>query len=160
MNAAIGKTEIATKKSIIDEIIADESVEFGYKQGLNSASGTNLAIDALFRNSSIDIPGVIQDLEINEQWLFTDGEFGKLGNRKVWEIIRESVPNKTQFGDAIISDKHANFFINKDNASYAFIIGEDELKSENIIVKSLNDENSEQIIMNISEIENFIQNIK
>ena len=38
--------------------------------------------------------------------------------------------------------------------------GEDELKSENIIVKSLNDENSEQIIMNISEIENFIQNIK
>ena len=49
---------------------------------------------------------------------------------------------------------------NKDNASYAFIIGEDELKSENIIVKSLNDENSEQIIMNISEIENFIQNIK
>ena len=39
-------------------------------------------------------------------------------NRKVWEIIRESVPNKTQFGDAIISDKHANFFINKNNASY------------------------------------------
>ena len=39
-------------------------------------------------------------------------------NRKVWEIIRESVPNKIQFGDAIISDKHANFFINKDNASY------------------------------------------
>jgi len=80
------KDIIPTKKSIIDEIIADESVEFGYKQGLNSASGTNLAIDALFRNSSIDIPGVIQDLEINEQWLFTDGEFGKLGNRKVWEI--------------------------------------------------------------------------
>ena len=39
-------------------------------------------------------------------------------NRKVWEIIKESVPNKTQFGDAIISDKHANFFINKNNASY------------------------------------------
>ena len=49
---------------------------------------------------------------------------------------------------------------NKDNASYALIIGEDELKSENIIVKSLNDENSEQVIMNISDIENFIQNIK
>ena len=39
-------------------------------------------------------------------------------NRKVWEIIKESVSNKTQFGDAIISDKHANFFINKNNASY------------------------------------------
>ena len=39
-------------------------------------------------------------------------------NRKVWEIIKESVSNKTQFGDAIISEKHANFFINKNNASY------------------------------------------
>ena len=39
-------------------------------------------------------------------------------NRKVWEIIKESVPNKTQFGDAVISDKHANFFVNKNNASY------------------------------------------
>lgn len=80
------KDIIPSKKSIIEEIIADESVEFAYKQGLNSASGTNLAIDALFRNSAIDIPGVLQDLEINEQWLFTDGEFGKLGNRRVWEI--------------------------------------------------------------------------
>ncbi len=39
-------------------------------------------------------------------------------NKKVWEIIKESVPNKTQFGDAVISNKHANFFINKNNASY------------------------------------------
>ena len=39
-------------------------------------------------------------------------------NRKVWEIIKESVPNGTKFGDAVISDKHANFFINKNNASY------------------------------------------
>tara|TARA_B100000579_G_scaffold302382_1_gene252252 strand:- start:3703 stop:4611 length:909 start_codon:yes stop_codon:yes gene_type:complete len=39
-------------------------------------------------------------------------------NKKVWEIIKESVPNNIQFGDAIISDKHANFFINKNNASF------------------------------------------
>ena len=42
----------------------------------------------------------------------------KQTNKKVWEIIKESVPNNIQFGDATISDKHANFFINKDNASY------------------------------------------
>ena len=42
----------------------------------------------------------------------------KQTNKKVWEIIKESVPNDIQFGDAIISDKHANFFINKGNASY------------------------------------------
>ena len=39
-------------------------------------------------------------------------------NKKVWEIIKKSVPNNTQFGDAVISEKHANFFINKNNASY------------------------------------------
>ena len=39
-------------------------------------------------------------------------------NKKVWEIIKDSVPNDIQFGEAIISDKHANFFINKGNASY------------------------------------------
>ena len=42
----------------------------------------------------------------------------KQNNKKVWEVIKESVPKDTQFGDAIISEKHANFFINKDNASY------------------------------------------
>ncbi len=42
----------------------------------------------------------------------------KQSNKKVWEIIRESVPIDTQFGDAIISNKHANFFINKNNATY------------------------------------------
>ena len=42
----------------------------------------------------------------------------KQTNKKVWEIIKESIPIDIQFGDAIISDKHANFFINKNNASY------------------------------------------
>ena len=39
-------------------------------------------------------------------------------NKKVWEIIKESVPDNIQFGDAIISDKHSNFFVNNGNASY------------------------------------------
>ena len=39
-------------------------------------------------------------------------------NKKVWEVIKESVPINTKFGDAIISEKHANFFINRDKASY------------------------------------------
>ena len=28
------------------------------------------------------------------------------------------MPINTKFGDAVISDKHANFFINRENASY------------------------------------------
>ena len=37
-------------------------------------------------------------------------------DKKVWELIKLSVPNHTGYGDAIISKKHANFFINKKNA--------------------------------------------
>ena len=42
----------------------------------------------------------------------------KQTDKKVWEIIKESIPGNTQFGDAIVSNKHANFFINKGNANY------------------------------------------
>ena len=37
--------------------------------------------------------------------------------KKVWELIRESVPTDLNFGDAYISNKHSNFFINKKNAT-------------------------------------------
>ncbi len=37
-------------------------------------------------------------------------------DKKVWELIRSSVPNNISFGDAAISEKHANFFVNKKNA--------------------------------------------
>jgi len=39
-------------------------------------------------------------------------------SKKVWELIRESVPLDTSFGDAYISSKHCNFFVNKKNASF------------------------------------------
>jgi len=42
----------------------------------------------------------------------------KQTDKKVWEIIKESIPSNIQFGDAIVSNKHANFFINKGNANY------------------------------------------
>ena len=42
----------------------------------------------------------------------------KQTDKKVWELIRESVPKDTMFGDAYISNKHANFFVNKGNASF------------------------------------------
>jgi UDP-N-acetylmuramate dehydrogenase len=38
--------------------------------------------------------------------------------KKVWQLIKESVPLDTSFGDACISDKHYNFFVNKNNASF------------------------------------------
>ena len=39
-------------------------------------------------------------------------------SKKVWELIKESVPSDIKFGDACISKKHSNFFVNKGNASF------------------------------------------
>ena len=39
-------------------------------------------------------------------------------DKKVWELIKESVALDTRFGDAHISNKHCNFFVNKNNASF------------------------------------------
>ena len=38
--------------------------------------------------------------------------------KKVWELIKESVPLDKSFGDACISQKHCNFFVNKGQASF------------------------------------------
>ena len=38
--------------------------------------------------------------------------------KKVWELIKESVPLDQSFGDAYISEKHCNFFVNKGDASF------------------------------------------
>ncbi len=39
-------------------------------------------------------------------------------DKKVWELIKDSVPLDTRFGDACISEKHCNFFVNKGNATF------------------------------------------
>ena len=37
---------------------------------------------------------------------------------KVWELIKQSVPEHTKFGDAVISSHHANFFVNEKDAKF------------------------------------------
>ena len=56
----------------------------------------------------------------------------KITTKKVWELIRVSVPADTKFGDACISDKHSNFFVNKGNASFS-----DMKKLINFVEKSV-----------------------
>ena len=38
--------------------------------------------------------------------------------KKVWELIKESISSDISFGDACISKKHSNFFINRGNATF------------------------------------------
>ena len=43
--------------------------------------------------------------------------FKNLGNKKVWEVIKQTGCDKFREGDAVISQKHCNFFINEGNAN-------------------------------------------
>jgi len=52
--------------------------------------------------------------------------------KKAWELIKESVPSDIRFGDACISEKHSNFFVNKGNAKF-----DDMKKLINYVQKSV-----------------------
>ena len=56
-------------------------------------------------------------------------------NKKVWQLIKESVPLETSFGDASISEKHCNFFVNKGNAKFEDM---KKLMSSNLKKKKIN----------------------
>lgn len=77
---------VPSKDTVVFDIIQDPNAAFLYRQGLQTSSGTNLAIDALFRNVNFDIPGRLQDVSINEQWMFDTGNYGRVGEQKIWEI--------------------------------------------------------------------------
>ena len=57
-------------------------------------------------------------------------------NKKVWELIKESVPLDTRFGDAYISEKHCNFFVNKGNASFKDMKNLIEFVSKKVLDKT------------------------
>ena len=56
--------------------------------------------------------------------------------KKVWELIKESIPLDTNFGDAHISDKHCNFFVNKGNATFEDMIKLINFVTENVFIKT------------------------
>ena len=56
--------------------------------------------------------------------------------KKVWELIKESVPLDISFGDAYISEKHCNFFVNKGNAKFKDMKNLIEYVSKNVFEKT------------------------
>ena len=108
--------------------IPSNKVQFEYRNN-------NLAEDLIFLSASfkgkkknkLQIEEEMKELKINKDKaqptkITTSGSTFKnpinQTKQKVWELIKESVPLSTAFGDACISDKHCNFFINKKNASF------------------------------------------
>ena len=57
-------------------------------------------------------------------------------DKKVWELIKQSVPLDQSFGDAYISQKHCNFFVNKGNATYDDMIKLIEFVSKKVLEKT------------------------
>jgi UDP-N-acetylmuramate dehydrogenase len=57
-------------------------------------------------------------------------------DKKVWQLIKESVSLEKSFGDACISEKHCNFFVNKGNAKFEDMKKLIEFVSENVLKKT------------------------
>jgi len=82
---------VPVKATVLTELIQDKTQSHLYQQGLQSSAGTNLAINAIFRDVNIDVPGRSQDVVVNEEWLFNTGKFGNIKDQKIWEFeVRKS----------------------------------------------------------------------
>ena len=58
------------------------------------------------------------------------------GKQVAKELIKESVPLEKSFGDACISEKHCNFFVNKGNARFEDMKKLIEYVSESVLKKT------------------------
>ncbi len=65
-------------------------------------------------------------------------------SKKAWELIKESVTDDIKFGDAYISKKHSNFFVNKKNATF-----EDMYNLINYVKKKVKDKTGVNINLEI-----------
>ena len=57
-------------------------------------------------------------------------------DKKVWELIKDSVPLKISFGEASISEKHCNFFVNNGNAKFKDMKKLIEFVSDSVLKKT------------------------
>ncbi len=108
--------------------INSKDIKFEYRN--NDLSENLIFLSASFKgkkSNSISIKSEINKLKNEKQknqptMIKTSGSTFKnpesQTKKKVWELIKESVPLDKEFGDACISQKHSNFFVNKGNASF------------------------------------------
>ena len=108
--------------------INSKNINFKYR-------GTDLPKDAVFLSATFkgikknkkEIQKKIDDLkkkkeEAKPTRIKTGGSTFKnpkeKTKKKVWQLIKESITNDIKFGDAKISEKHNNFFVNSNNSSF------------------------------------------
>jgi len=119
--------QVVDKKGNI-KTIPSSGIKFGYRQ-------SPLDRDFIFLSASFkgqvknknEIEQTIKKLknqkdEVQPTKIKTGGSTFKnpveQTNIKVWELIKKSVPLERKFGDAEISNKHCNFFVNSKDATF------------------------------------------
>ena len=122
--------------------IPSKDIKFGYRK--NDLSENLIFLSASFRGFKGEYLKIqretlrLKDLKEKNQptQIKTSGSTFKnptsQTQKKVWELIKDSVPLDKNFGDAYISPKHCNFFVNKGNAS-----SEDMLNLINYVRKTV-----------------------
>jgi len=126
--------------------IPAEEIKFEYRK-------TSLADDLVFLSASFkgikgdkkEIKNLTNELKLKKEKaqptrIKTSGSTFKnpisQTKKKVWELIKVSVPLDKRFGDACISDKHCNFFVNKGNATFEDMSKLINFVSENVLEKT------------------------
>ena len=136
----INKLKFSYRKIHLDENLIFLSATF--KGNISSKKKIKLLMEKLSKEKNNSQPSKIK----------TGGSTFKnpidQTNKKVWKLIKESVPENISFGDAHISKKHSNFFVNKNNASF------DEMNSLiNFVKKNVKNKTGININLEIKIIE-------
>ena len=130
------------EKEFKDILISVQYIDFnGIVKTINSKNknfeyrGTNLPKDVIFLSATFkgikknknEIQKKIDELKKKKEQtqptrIKTGGSTFKnpkeKTEKKVWQLIKESIPNDLKFGDAQVSEKHSNFFVNNNNSSF------------------------------------------
>ncbi len=137
--------QVIDKKGNI-KTIPSSSIKFGYRQ-------SPLDKDFIFLSASFkgkikeknEIEKIVKKLknqkdEVQPTKIKTGGSTFKnpidQTNIKVWELIKKSVPLESKFGDAKISNKHCNFFVNSGEATFNDMIKLIEFVRKNVKLKT------------------------
>ena len=130
------------EKEFKDILVSVQYIDFnGIVKTINSKNinfeyrGTNLPKDVIFLSATFkgikknkkEIQKKIDELKKKKEQaqptrIKTGGSTFKnpkeKTEKKVWQLIKECIPNDLKFGDAQVSEKHSNFFVNNNNSSF------------------------------------------
>ena len=126
--------------------IPSKDIKFDYRQ--SDLSGDLIFLSASFKGIKSDMKRIkdkmnklkLEKAERQPTKIKTSGSTFKnpvsQSDRKVWELIKESVPLDKCFGDACISEKHCNFFVNKGNATFEDMTKLIDFVTKNVLEKT------------------------